>query len=105
VRIYRDQFVTRVLGTATGIGFLAMGAYALLGAGEGLDPYIRDRAEGFALATLVGGVWAIAISWLQRDLGGVWCKAPKTWRRRHDRTSTSHSPPAGEPSGRDEPNL
>ena len=79
MRIYTNQLGLRVLGTCTGIGFLAIGAYALLG-GEGLDPYVQDRANGFALATIVGGVLAIAISWLDSDLLGVWCKSPKRWR-------------------------
>lgn len=79
IKLYRNQLPVRVIGTLTGLGFICMGAFALFG-GEGLDDYTQDRAYGFAVATIVGGVWAISVSWLDSDLSGVWCKSPKRWR-------------------------
>jgi hypothetical protein len=76
VKVHRNQPVVRVLGTLTGIGFLAMGAFALFGGGA-LDDYTQDRAIGFGVAALIGGVWAIAVSLFDSDLSGVWCKPPK----------------------------
>ena len=75
---HTNQLVYRVLGTVLGVVFLAIGSYSLLG-GSGLDPYTEDRARGFGLAALVAGVWAIAASWLYRDLSNVWCRPPSRW--------------------------
>ena len=84
MKIHHDQLPIRVMGTLTGIGFLGIGAYAAL-AGDGLDPYTENRAYGFALAAIVGGLWAISVSWLARDLSGIWCRSPKVWRPRSRR--------------------
>ena len=80
MKIYRNQLVVRILGTLMGLGFLAMSAFAFFG-GQDLDAYTQDRAYGFALAAFVGGVWAIGVSWLDSDLGGVWCKPPRPLAR------------------------
>jgi len=80
MKLYHNQLTVRVLGTVMGVGFLAMSAFALFG-GENLDAYTQDRAYGFAFAAFVGGVWAIGVSWLDSDLGGVWCKPPKPLAR------------------------
>ncbi len=79
MKVHGNQLGLRILGSVTGIGFLAIGTYAFLGP-DTIDTYVRDRAHGFALAAIVGGVWAIAVSWLDSDLRGVWCRPPKRWR-------------------------
>jgi hypothetical protein len=54
-------------------GFLAVGAYAILGANDA----VRERAWWFGLTAIIGGLWALAVSWLDPDLSGVWCRPPR----------------------------
>lgn len=83
MKFHKNQIVVRVLGTAMGIGFLLVGGFSLIGPSvffddpTALSAYAQDRAIGFGIAAIVGGIWAIAVSWLDSDLGGVWCKPPK----------------------------
>ena len=77
VRIHTDQPAIRVLGTLTGGAFLAVGGYALFGADASVTEALRERAAWFGVTALVGGVWAIGVSWLDADLSGVWCRPPR----------------------------
>ena len=78
-RIHTNQIAIRILGTLTGLGFMAVASDALLG-GEGIEASVRARATGFGVAALVAGVWAVAVSWLDSDLTGVWCRPPRRWK-------------------------
>ena len=77
VRIHRNQLLTRILGTLVGAGFLALGAYAVLGADDAVPAFVKERAWWFGVTALVAGVLAIAVSWLDPDLSGVWCRPPR----------------------------
>ncbi len=77
VRIRHNQPAVRILGTLTGMGFLAFGAFAMLGADDTVADFIKERAWWFGVTAIVGGVWAIAVSWLDPDLSGVWCRPPR----------------------------
>lgn len=80
MRVHTNQLPVRVLGTLTGLGFLAIGGYAILGADAGLADTLRERASAFGVTAIVGGVWAIGVSWLDGDLSGVWCRSPRARR-------------------------
>jgi hypothetical protein len=80
VRIYTNQPAIRCLGTLIGLGFLAIGAYAMLGGDGTVAAAARERTWWFGLSALVGGVWAIGVSWLDSDLSGVWCRSPRRSR-------------------------
>lgn len=77
VRIQRNQPLTRILGTLAGIGFLAIGAYAMFGAEDAVPAFVKERAWWFGATTIIAGIWAIAVSWLDADLSGVWCRPPR----------------------------
>lgn len=77
MRLYANGLSIRVLGTLVGGGFLAVGAYAVFGADETVSAHLRERAFWFGVCALVGGVWAIGVSWLDPDLSGVWCRPPR----------------------------
>lgn len=77
VRPYTNQLAIRVLGTLTGLAFLAVGAYAAFGADETVGAFARERSFWFGLTALAGGVLAIGLSWLDSDLSGVWCRSPR----------------------------
>jgi len=85
VRIHRNQPATRILGTLIGAGFLAMGGYAMFGADDTVAAFVRDRAWWFGACAAVAGVWAIAVSWLDPDLSGVWCRPPRQPRNMRGR--------------------
>jgi len=78
MRIHTNQLAVRVLGTLTGAGFLAVGGYAVFGGDAGVAEALRERAWWFGITAGVGGVWAIAVSWLDGDLSGVWCRSPRS---------------------------
>ena len=80
LRLYTNQLPIRILGTLTGAGFLAIGAYAVFGADDTIAEAVRERAFWFGFTALIGGVWAIAVSWLDGDLSGVWCRSPRARR-------------------------
>ena len=77
VRIHRNQLLTRILGTLVGAGFLAMGAYAMLGADDTVLAFVKERAWWFGATATIAGAWAIAVSWFDPDLSGVWCRPPR----------------------------
>ena len=77
MRIHTNQLAIRVLGTITGLGFIAVGAYALFGADAAVAASTRDRAWWFGVTAVVGGLWAIGVSWLDADLSGIWCRSPR----------------------------
>lgn len=77
VRVHTDLLGTRIAGTALGLGFLLVGAYALFGGGDAVDPLLRERASGFGVAAIIGGVIAISVSWLVRRLDNIWCAPPR----------------------------
>ena len=80
MRIHTNQLATRCLGTLVGCGFLAIGAYAMLGGGDTVAAPALERAWWFGVTALVGGVWPIGASWLDADLSGVWCRSPRRFR-------------------------
>jgi len=77
VRIRHNQPAVRILGTLTGMGFLAIGAYAMVGASDTVAAFANERAWWFGATAIIGGIWAIAVSWLDPDLSGVWCRPPR----------------------------
>ena len=77
MRFHRDQRLVRILGTLTGIGFVAFGSYAMFGADDSVAIFARERAWWFGATAVIGGIWAIAVSWLDADLSGVWCRPPR----------------------------
>ncbi len=77
MRIHRNQFPTRILGTLIGAGFLAIGGYAMFGADDAIPVFVRERAWWFGACALLAGVWAVTVSWLDPDLSGVWCRPPR----------------------------
>jgi hypothetical protein len=77
VRIHRNQLLTRLLGSGVGAGFLAIGAYAMLGADVSVPAWIQERAWWFGAVASLAGAWALAVSWLDPDLSGVWCRPPR----------------------------
>jgi hypothetical protein len=38
---------------------------------------VRERAWWLGVTAIIGGVWALAASWLDPDLSGVWCRPPR----------------------------
>ena len=77
MRIHRNQLPTRILGTMAGAAFLAIGAYAMFGADDAVPAFVKERAWWFGVTATIGGIWAIAVSWLDPDLSGVWCRPPR----------------------------
>jgi len=77
LRVHTNQLAIRVLGTLMGTGFLVVGSYAMFGADDSVAEALRERALWFGVTAWIAGVWAIAVSWLDPDLSGVWCRPPR----------------------------
>ena len=79
IRLHRDQPVIRACGTLLGIGFVALGVFSLVGAGDYGAGIIQERATGFGITAIVGGVFAVVCSLLVKDLSDIWCRHPRRW--------------------------
>jgi hypothetical protein len=80
LRIRLDQPVMRICGTLLGVGFVILGAYAIIGSEE-LSPEINgDRAMGFGWTAIIIGTIAVLCSLLVKDLSDIWCRHPKRWK-------------------------
>lgn len=81
MQLYRDHLPTRIGGTVLGALFILVGCYALLGGSEAITAIERERVVAFGITALIGGLFAIAASWLEPRLNEVWCAHPRRWRR------------------------
>jgi hypothetical protein len=52
----------------------------LLGGDDTVAAAALERPWWFGLTALVGGVWAISVSWLDPDLSSIWCRPPRRSR-------------------------
>ena len=77
MKLHVDKLPTRLAGSALGIGFVVIGVYAILGQPEGLDASVSDRAFWFGVTSVIGGVLALAMSWLAGRLDNIWCAPPR----------------------------
>ncbi|NCF82308.1 MAG: hypothetical protein GWP74_11935 [Proteobacteria bacterium] len=80
LRIHRDQPIMRISGTLMGIGFVLVGAFSVLGAGELGTDMGHDRAMGFGVTAIIIGVIAVLCSLLVKDLSDIWCRHPRRWK-------------------------
>lgn len=77
MRIHRDRLATRITGSLVGLGFVAIGLYALFGGGDGIDAAARAHARGFGISALIAGAIAMPVSWLVKRLDNIWCAPPR----------------------------
>jgi hypothetical protein len=80
LRIHRDQPVMRICGTLLGIGFVLLGVFSALGAGELGEEVSYDRAVGFGVTAVIVGIIAVLCSLLVKDLSNIWCRHPRRWK-------------------------
>ncbi|MBT3786924.1 MAG: hypothetical protein HN725_15840 [Alphaproteobacteria bacterium] len=75
--IYRNDPVIRCIGSLIAIGFFAMGAYAIMGPTSDLPELNQDRAFWFGITCLIASAFALVLSWVIKDVRGVWCAPPR----------------------------
>ena len=80
LRVHRDQPGMRICGTLLGIGFVLMGAFSVLGAGEAGTVASHGRASGFGFTAIIIGVIAVLCSLFVKDLSDIWCRHPRRWK-------------------------
>ena len=80
LRIHRDQPAVGICGTVTGIGFVLVGAFSVLGAVELEAGINHERAMGFGCTAIIVGVIAVLCSLLVKDLSNIWCRHPRRWK-------------------------
>lgn len=80
LHLHRDQPVIRICGTLLGIGFVLLGLYSALGAGELGGEAGVDRAVGFGVTAVIVGIIAVLCSLLVKDLSNIWCRHPRRWK-------------------------
>ena len=81
MRLYTSKVGTRICGTALGLGFLAIGIFAVGMSGEAPDATVGDRAFWLGVTFSFAGVVAVAVSWLVSDLSNIWCSPPRRFFR------------------------
>lgn len=77
LRIHRDQPAMRICGTLVGTGFVLLGTFSVLGAGDLGEGVNHDRAVGFGATAIIVGIIAVLCSVLVRDLNAIWCRHPR----------------------------
>lgn len=77
LRVHSSFPGTRIAGALTGIGFIAIGLFAVFGAGADVDAYARDRAFWFGVTASIGGILAIGLSLFVERLDNIWCAPPR----------------------------
>jgi uncharacterized membrane protein YgdD (TMEM256/DUF423 family) len=80
LRIYRDQPIMRISGALTGIAFVLVGAFSVLGAADLATEVTRERALGFGTTAIIVGAIAVLCSLLVKDLSDIWCRHPRRWK-------------------------
>ncbi len=70
----------RICGTLLGIGFVLLGLFSVLGAGELGGEVSYDRAVGFGVTAVIVGIIAVLCSLLVKDLSNIWCGHPRRWK-------------------------
>lgn len=80
LRIHTSQPVIRICGCLTGVGFVLIGAYSLIGSQTLASEVSHERAVGFGVTAVIVGVIAILCSLLVEDLSNIWCRHPRRWR-------------------------
>ena len=74
--IHRNHIVIRIIGSLVATGFLSLGLYAVLGITPDMPELNRDRSFWFGVTSIVAALFAFVLSWLIKDIKGVWCAPP-----------------------------
>jgi uncharacterized membrane protein HdeD (DUF308 family) len=84
MRIYTSGLGTRLAGSALGLGFAVIGAFAVVLRENAPDAAVQNRSLWLGITFLVAGIAAFSVSWLVSDLSNVWCRPPSRslWRRK-----------------------
>jgi|SaaInlStandDraft_7_1057024.scaffolds.fasta_scaffold297574_2 hypothetical protein len=75
--VYKNEPVIRWIGSLVALGFLVMGLYSAFGASSDLPDLNRDRAFWFGMTSIIASFFALVLSWLIKDIRGVWCAPPR----------------------------
>ncbi len=82
MQLHGDRLAMRLSGTVFGIGILLLGTFAVIGPGAPVSELNQEKAFWFGVHLIFGGVLAIFVSWIARDLDGIWCRHPRGWGAR-----------------------
>jgi hypothetical protein len=86
MQLHTSNIGTRLSATALGLGFLAIGIFAILASPDAPDAAVADRAFWMGATFTFAGISAVAVSWLVADLGNIWCSPPRRiFHSRRDR--------------------
>jgi hypothetical protein len=77
MKLHVSDIGTRLGGTALGLGFLAIGVFALSISGQAPDAAVADRTFWMGATFAFAGIAATAVSWLVADLSNIWCSPPR----------------------------
>ena len=72
MKLHTSDLWMRMAGSATGVGYLAVGIFAIAKRSEAPDPALADRALWMGLTFLLAGTLAVGVSWLVADLSNIW---------------------------------
>jgi uncharacterized membrane protein YccF (DUF307 family) len=72
MKVHTNGLWMRICGSATGLGYLAVGTFAIAKRSEAPDPMLADRALWMGITFLLAGGLAIGVSWLVADLSNIW---------------------------------
>jgi hypothetical protein len=77
MKVHTTDLGTRLAGSALGVGFATIGAFAIFLRGNAPDAVVQNRSLWLGITFLIAGIAAFAVSWLVSDLSNVWCRPPR----------------------------
>ncbi len=82
MRLRRDHLAMRLCGALIGVGFAALGTFALAARSDFVSGAVAERTLWYGVTLIVAGVLAILVSWTATDLESIWCRQPRRWDSR-----------------------
>lgn len=73
ITIYTSRLWLRIGATLLGVGYGAVGSFALAMSRQAPNADLADRAYWMGITFLIAAVAAIGVSWLVKDLSNIWC--------------------------------
>ena len=82
MRLRRDHLASRLCGALIGVGFAALGTFAIAARSDFVSGADAERALWYGVTLIVVGVLAVFASWTATDLDRIWCRQPRRWDSR-----------------------
>ena len=82
MHLRRDHLASRLCGALIGVGFAALGTFAVAARSDFVSEADAERTLWYGVTLIVAGILAIFVSWTATELDKIWCRQPRRWDSR-----------------------